>query len=178
MIIYLRIDKKRKEIEFHSTWEDARTKKGKIRKFRKEQKWEMLQEIMGIWRNLTPYELDKWTAPDWIKDRAYRRMKTEIYLTQVNGIIYYIFKGDVTPTIINKGEVFMSLYDMNEYIYSLLKSISYFHEAETLFCYTDIADLLRLNRIYYNSSYSNKVIIELTDYYEIRNKIGGLANGN
>ena len=168
--VYLRINKKTKEIEFHEEYSSAMAKKGLIKKFDRHDRYEMRKRILQVVGNLTEAELERWTAPTWVKTWLKKRMPQNLYITQVGNEIFYKFQSDIYLTVINKR---LYPFDIDYYIYHLLLQIAEFHDISVLHVFTDIVDLLRINKLNYNPNKPNNLIIKLVPYKILEEHMGG-----
>lgn len=169
-IIYLRISNKKKEIEIHTNYDSARAKGGLVRKFKIQDRYLMRETIRNTVGQLTEAEINRWTAPTWVINWLKRLSATSVYITQVNNFIYYKFKGDLFIDVIDKS---LYLYDINQYIYYMLVQIAEFQSIENLEVFTDIADLLRINRIHYNQDNKHNIFVKLMTYENLADKMEG-----
>lgn len=168
--IYVRISNTERVIEFAEDWQDISYKSGIKKKFPVNKQYKIISYVMEHWKKFTVGEVEKWTSPKWLKDIYNKTLKTpKLYIT-VNDDDSYLVKFDIESIEmkIQKPPIFFEVYDRYLYLYEkilfLVKTLGY-SRAEI---YTDLVELLKLNRIYWNNY--NEVDL----YVHIRNMtIGG-----
>lgn len=165
--IYVRVSHNHREVEFHETWDSASRKTGKKKKFLYKEGNLLINYIMKEWKDLTLSELDKWKSPEWLKEIKRKREKNRIDVTIKDGAFILKFESLHNPMIIRKNIVFYELYDRNWYLYEQIISIASAVGYEKVVVHTDIVDLLRINRIYWESN-NVDVIVKVESEYKLR----------
>lgn len=172
--IYMKIDKHRKRVVFYENWDEARKTKGVKRKYKRTHRSSMLNQIgktMGQYP--TKSEIDSWELPKWIKEWLYKKTKQEIYITRVGSTIFFKYADESKVEVIKKHRSFEYFYSFDYYIYDILMKMSEYNDIKILYVYTDIAEILRLNRIYYDRDLKNKIIVKLRKYSDLYKVMGG-----
>lgn len=164
-MIYICVDKGRKEIHFGNTWEEVAHLKGKKKKFDGKSKSQVYRWLLPIFGDMTVGEIDSWVLPDFIKKWAIRRARKTLYITYIGNTIYYLY-GDSEYNVINKPDIFGRIYNLNGYVFKLIKDIASINENPNLTVYTDVAELLKINRSMYGENSS--LFIKLTDYKTVQ----------
>lgn len=172
--IYLRINKNKKQIEFHESFESARAKRGSVRKVSRGHRQEILRIIQEVVGFISETEIERWELPSWIKDWLKTRINKTVYITYVDDKIYYKFYDDLFITTIDKT---LYIYDKDVYIYYLLLQIAEFHDIETMIVFSDLIDLLRINRLNYNKLNKRNLLIKIISYSELEQKMEGYRYG-
>lgn len=149
--IYVRVSEQEKSVEFAESWNEISNKRGKKKKFRKNQYRQAVRYVLSIWRNYTEFEIKKWKAPEWLKTEHFKiNNKNNVYATiNESGDIIIEFEMNGTPITIKKPPLFYELYDRYLYIYEKILFIAQSANFSEIKIHTDLVDLLRINRIYW-----------------------------
>lgn len=164
--IYVRVSSKERVVEFAENWSDISYKSGVKRKFPLKRKFQAIDFIMKTWRRCTVAEVEKWKAPDWIKDRFIKiNQRQQIFATiSDKGEFEIRFENVGVVMKIKKPPLFFENYDKYLYLYEKILFIAVTTGYSSLEVSTDLVELLKLNRIYWDN-YND---IDL--YVQIRNR--------
>ena len=149
-VVYIRVDSGGKEVEFSETWESIKFKRGRKKKFLATERGKILRFIFSNWKSITPSELRFWKAPEWVKVSYLNSLKTKVYTTYENNQFYIKFEHMHDPIIIYKSNIFFNIYNKYYYLYSKILELAEYSCQSKIEIYTDILDLLRINRMYYS----------------------------
>jgi hypothetical protein len=150
----VRLSEKEKTLEFSDNWIDISRKGGRKKKFSENQYRALVKYVLSYWRDYSNSEINKWKAPEWLKEEHYRvNNKNNVYVTINNfGEIVIEFESNHTPIKINKSSLFYSMYDRYLYIYEKILFIAQSVSFSEIRIHTDLVDLLRINRIYWRDN--------------------------
>lgn len=149
--IYVRYAVKYREVEFADSRDMIMGRSGIVRRFDGNKKHEVINYVLKKWSQYTTDEIEKWKAPEWLKD-IYRKVNTrnKVYVTlDDNGDILLSFSINSRIMRISKSPLFFKVYDVYQYIYDTILFIAKNSGFTCLEIYTDLVELLRLNRLYW-----------------------------
>ena len=129
----------------------------------------MLRYIANHWKGFTLAEIERWKAPEWIKEWKKMHTKNRIDLTIKDGLIQIKFEALNHPFQIYKTPLFYELYDKNLYCYEKVLNMCNWLGYEKVILYTDLVDLLRINRIYWKDI-DVELIVKIVEENKLRIK--------
>lgn len=174
--IYMRVHSKRKEVTFHRTYQEGRKRGGRVYRFNGKQRRKIYQRIQYVWRGFSQHELDQWKAPTWMKEWYEGSRKNYVHATMIENNFIIKFKTIPTPFIIPKRGSFFRMYDKQRYMYDTILNIANYSGVDNVHIITDMADILRINRLSYGRNEIN-VIVRLKRAHALKEEVIEILKG-
>lgn len=158
--IYMRIHNPRKEVTFHRTYQDGRKRGGTVYRFNGNERGKIYKRIQNAWKGFSKHELEQWRAPEWLVNWFLNSRKNIVHATMINNMFIIKFKTIPTPFVIPKSNVFFQMYDKQRYLYDTILDIANYSGIDNVHIITDMADILRINRLSYGRN-DIKILVKL-----------------